>query len=154
MNAAEQEVQRKKHETHVILEDHSIYVAWRPEYETGVTIIDEQHRGIVAAMNSLYYATQHGMGGSMLPHIVGMVTESPSIHFRTEEALHAKSGYPAEKTHRALHANLTRETTLKGRHCVEEKDPQAFLHFMKDWWVHHICDADMEFKDYLLKMVK
>ncbi len=137
-------------ETRVILGDRSIFIAWKPEYEVGVLIIDEQHRGIVAAINSLYYATQHGMGGSMLPHVVGMVTEYASIHFRTEEELFEKCGFPGGVEHRKLHKTLSHETIAVGRSSVEEHDPQKFLHFMKEWWIDHICNADMAFKKHLL----
>ncbi len=141
-----------KKESQTAVMDRSIFIAWKPEYEVGVFIIDEQHRGIVAAINSLYYATQHGTGGSMLPHVVGMVLEYANIHFRTEEELHAKCGFPADKEHRALHLRLSRETETVGKSSMENRDPQEFLHFMKEWWIDHICAADRAFKEHLAKM--
>ncbi len=138
--------------SHTVLADRSIFIAWKPDYEMGVLIIDEQHRGIVAAINSLYYATQHGMGGAMLPHVVGLVTEYASIHFRTEEELFGKCGFPDEEEHRELHAALSRKTVSVGRNSVENRDPREFLHFMRDWWVEHICNADMAFKKHLAAM--
>ncbi len=148
IKTADREAEKKK-ETRIALGDRSIFIAWKPEYESGVLIIDEQHRGIVAAINSLFYAAHHGTGGGILPHVVGMVTEYAAIHFRTEEELHEKCGFPDSKQHRALHLKLLHETVSVGKNSVENRDPQRFLHFMRDWWVEHICGADITFKNHL-----
>ncbi len=144
--------EEKKKETRIALRDRNIFIAWKPEYESGIVIIDEQHRGIVAAINSLYYAMQHGMGGIMLSHVVGMVTEYAKIHFRMEEDFHEKCGFPGVEQHHALHVALLAETTSVGKHSVDNRDPKLFLHFMKDWWVEHICAKDMAFKAHLSDM--
>ncbi len=144
--------EEKKKETRIALRDRNIFIAWKPEYESGILIIDEQHRGIVAAINSLYYAMQHGMGGVMLSHVVGMVTEYGKIHFRMEEEFHAKCGFPDDKQHRSLHLALIAETAVVGKRSIENHDPKEFLHFLKDWWVGHICHSDMDFKTHLKAM--
>ena len=144
------EEQRK--EARIALRDHTIFIAWKPEYELGVVIIDEQHRGIVAAINSLHFAMHHGVGGSMLPHVVEMVKEYAKIHFRMEEEYHEKCGFPDSKQHHALHLSLLEETFAAGKSSVEMHDPRIFLTFMKEWWIKHICGADMAFKKHLTAM--
>ncbi len=141
-----------RRESRTALRDRNIFIAWKPEYELGVLIIDEQHRGIVAAINSLHFAMQHGVGGSMLPPVVGMVKEYARIHFRTEEEFHEKCGFPDSKEHHAVHLVLMEETVAAGKNSMEQHDPQIFLNFMKEWWLKHIRDEDMTFKQYLLAM--
>ncbi len=144
--------EEKKKETRIALRDRNIFIAWKPEYESGIVIIDEQHRGIVAAINSLYYAMQHGLGAAMLSHVVGMVLEYGKIHFRMEEEFHEKCGFPDMKQHRTLHAALLAETAAVGKHSIDNHDPKLFLHFLRDWWVEHICAKDMAFKAHLSAM--
>ncbi len=134
------------------LRDRNIFIAWKPEYELGVLIIDEQHRGIVAAINSLHFAMHHGSGGSMLPHVIEMVKEYAKIHFRTEEEFHEKCGFPGGREHRAAHLVLMTETVSAGKSSIELHDPTLFLQFMKEWWIRHICDEDMAFKKHLSAM--
>ena len=144
------ETQRK--ESHTALRDRTVFIAWKPEYEMGVFIIDEQHRGIVATINSLYFAMNHGSGGSMLPHVVEMVKEHAKIHFSTEEELHQKCGFPGIKEHHAAHLILMTETASVGKNSVALHDPKLFLQFMKEWWIRHICNEDMAFKKHLSAM--
>ncbi|MDR1744887.1 MAG: hemerythrin family protein [Planctomycetota bacterium] len=131
------------------LENRNILIAWKPEYEYGILILDEQHRGIVAAMNSLYYATQHKLGGNMLAPVVGMVTEYARIHFGMEEEFLEKCGFPDIQEHKELHRKLMSETDSIGRKSIDRRDPQMFLQFLKEWWVGHICHADLAFRQYI-----
>ncbi len=145
-----EEAQRR--ESRTALRDRNIFIAWKPEYELGILIIDEQHRGIVAAINSLHFAMQHGSGGSMLPPVLGMVREYAKIHFRMEEEFHEKCGFPGGKEHRASHLVLMEETVAAGKNSMEQHDPGIFLHFMKEWWLNHIRNEDMAFKIHLSRM--
>ena len=36
----------------------NLYITWKNEDELGIPIIDEQHRGVVTAINSLFYFMQ------------------------------------------------------------------------------------------------
>ena len=47
-------------EKHVI-QNNLPLIVWRPEYELGIHIVDEHHRGILTATNSLYYEKNGGL---------------------------------------------------------------------------------------------
>jgi hemerythrin len=31
-----------------------------------------------------------------------------------------------------------------------DKDPYPFMDFLKNWWIDHICNEDLIFRDYLV----
>ena len=133
---------------HFLLE-HNMFVVWKPEYNLGIPIIDEQHRGIVSSINSLYFGMQNKHGESMLAPIIGMVREYTRIHFDIEEDYQRKCEYPMAGHHRELHNELTKTLSAIGKDSISHRDPYEFMDFLKKWWVNHICHKDREFLDYL-----
>ena len=131
---------------------HNVLIAWEPSYNLGIPIVDEQHRGVVTTINSLYYGMQHKHGESMLVPIINMIYDYTRVHFDIEESFLERCSYPDMKNHRALHAELTDTLTKVGRKSILSKDPYQFLDFLKTWWIDHICDKDKVFRGYILTM--
>ena len=131
--------------------DCNIFIVWKPEYNLGIPIIDEQHRGIVSTINSLHYAMQHKLGENMLLPIINMVREYTHIHFDVEEDLLKKDGFPGLAYHRSLHQELIGELAHIGQKCLEDHDPYHFLEFLKNWWIKHICDKDRVYLNHRRK---
>ena len=133
---------------HSLLE-HNIFIVWKPEYDLGIPIIDEQHRGIVSTINSLYFGMQNKHGESMLAPIIGMIHEYTRIHFDIEEDFLKKCEFPMAGRHRELHSELTAALSAIGKDSISHRDPYEFMDFLKKWWVDHICHKDREFLNYL-----
>ena len=129
--------------------NHNILIVWKPSYNLGIQIIDEQHRGIVSTINSLCYAIQNKHGNETLRPVIGMVTDYTHVHFELEEDFLEKCGYPDLENHRTLHKELTQTLSRTGQESLVNQDPQGFLGFLKDWWIHHICKEDLLFSNYL-----
>jgi len=129
--------------------NHNILIIWKPAYNLGIPIVDEQHRGIVSTINSLCYSIQNKQGGKMLQPVINMVTEYTRIHFEIEEEFLEKCGYPDLENHRILHKELTSALSHVGKESIWNKDPQVFLEFLKKWWINHICKEDLIFTNYL-----
>ena len=130
---------------------HGILIVWKPGYELGIQIIDEQHRGIVSIINSLFYGMTHKHGQSMLLPIADMVYDYTRIHFEIEEDFLKKCHFPSIDNHESLHKDLIDELHQFRRVNILKKDPFQFMDFLKKWWIDHICDKDWQFRDYLLK---
>jgi hemerythrin len=128
---------------------HNILIVWKPSYDLGIPIVDEQHRGIVSTINSLCFAIQNKHGNEMLKPVISMVTEYTRIHFEIEEDFLKKCGYPNLEDHHKLHEELTQSLSHVGKESIWNKDPQVFLGFLKDWWINHICKEDRIFTQYL-----
>jgi len=129
--------------------EHSLFIVWKPEYNLGIPIIDEQHRGIVTTINSLFYSMQNKHGEDVLRPVVNMVTEYTHIHFDVEENFLRKCGFNDFEKHHELHNELRRTLSSIENKNLWEHDPQKFLEFLKDWWIDHICKKDRVFRDYI-----
>jgi hemerythrin len=129
--------------------NHNILIVWKPDYNLGIPIVDEQHRGIVSTINSLCFAIQNRHGNEMLKPIIGMVNEYTRFHFEIEEDFLEKCGYPDLEKHRILHKELIQALSQKSKDSIWHKDPLEFLSFLKDWWINHICKEDQVFNKYL-----
>ncbi len=146
--------EKTMHAVRHALQSHAALIAWRSKYEQGVFIIDEQHRAIIAVINSLYYAMQNNHGIDMLHPVVGMIAEYTRIHFETEEEFHRKCDFPDAEQHHSLHLELIRKMSKIARKSEDNKDPYQFMQFLKDWWNNHICNEDRVFHEYLATTIK
>jgi len=130
--------------------EHSMFIVWKPEYDLGIPIIDEQHRGIVAIINSLHYGTQNSYIKNILSPIIGMLRSYADIHFQTEEFFLKTIEYPGAANHRLLHQDYPSKLKRIERECSYNKNPRQLMDFMKKWWLGHICEEDMQFKNFFV----
>jgi len=130
-----------------VLADYNIFVIWKPEYDMGVNIIDEQHRGIVSIINSLYFGTQCNHIKNVLAPTIGMLKSYAQIHFQTEEYFLEAAKYIGVQSHRALHQAYISKLADIERKSLYDKDPYKLMMFLKEWWLGHICIEDMQHKD-------
>jgi hemerythrin len=138
-----------KNDGSLSLLEHNLFIVWKPEYNLGIPIIDEQHHGIVTTINSLFYAMQNKHGEDVLKPVISMVTEYTHIHFDVEEEFLRKYGFTDFEKHRELHNELRRTLSSVESKSLRERNPQEFLEFLKNWWIDHICKKDRIFRDEL-----
>ena len=128
---------------------HNVLIVWKPEYNLGIPVVDEQHRGIVSTINSLYYGLQNKHGDNMLKPVIGMIYEYTYLHFDIEEDFLKKCEFPELEHHQELHMELKDTVFKTGKSSLSNQDPYEFMEFLKKWWIDHICDKDRVFRDYL-----
>jgi hemerythrin-like metal-binding protein len=130
---------------------HNVLIVWSHEYDLGIPIVDEQHRGIVSTINSLYYGMQNNQGEDLLRPIISMINNYTRTHFQIEEDFLKKCKFPGLKGHHELHNELIRKLDKFGTESLTNQDPLKFLDFLKEWWIDHICVKDRVFLEYLLR---
>ena len=128
----------------------NVFIIWKDEYNLGIPIIDEQHRGIVTIINSLHFGISNNYISDMLVPIIDTIYNYTDIHFRIEEDCLAKNNYPNVKGHHELHEVLTVTLTNIGKSSAYYKDPYQFLDFLKKWWINHIREEDLIYRNYLI----
>ena len=127
-----------------------LFIIWQEKNNTGIALIDEQHRGIVSIINSLYFLTTKGMCNDTLCSFVSDTMKDYSrIHFITEERFLQEAGYPGLEEHIEIHKRLARETERMEQEALREKDIKPFLNFLKKWWLQHINEEDMLYVPWL-----
>lgn len=126
-----------------------LYMGWKEEFSHDDNlIVDEQHRGVLATINSLYYFLQQGHGIDALLPTIKILLQYMQFHTKTEEGILRDNGYPAidkfvEQSEQDF-ANYKKAC----REALACKDPQALLIFLRDWWVQHMQEHQ-QFKRYM-----
>ena len=111
---------------------------------TGVPVIDEQHRRLIAAINVLYDGVEIGLPHGALRHSLASVLALADRHFAVEEAIMRAHGYPDLARHESEHRALIAHAS----NLVNALDPArpartalAFA-YLVDWAEAHILQAD------------
>lgn len=129
-----------------------VIAQWRPEYETGYTLIDDQHRSLFHAINALNNAMMAGRAEELLDRTLKTLRNYTTIHFETEEQFMLKYGYPGYTEHKAKHEQLRNHV---GQFSQQEIQPNAaqlsisVSHFLTDWLISHIKDEDQKMIAFL-----
>lgn len=117
---------------------------WDDIYKTGITEIDQDHKGLVNLINDLYEAMQDGSGGALLLPIFSALKHYTKTHFTKEELYMVECGAPDQKKHLQEHnLMLAKLADLESRHRKGEAAISLqTLTFLRDWLKNHICVVD------------
>ncbi|HEY9648419.1 MAG TPA: bacteriohemerythrin [Chroococcidiopsis sp.] len=125
---------------------------WRSEYETGYTLIDDQHRSLFHAINALHSAMLAGRAEELLDRTLKSLRNYTTIHFETEEQFMLKYGYPGYLEHKSNHEML-REQVEQFSHQEKSQNTSQIIitvsHFLTNWLIHHIKDEDQKMINFL-----
>ena len=67
---------------------------WKSQYETGIPIIDEQHKRLFVALDQVQDSVVHESPKEEIRGLVLALMADTREHFRTEEAIMAHHGFP------------------------------------------------------------
>ena len=121
---------------------------WRDEdFTVYIRGIDLQHKQLVRIFNNLYRAMLEG-SSRYAYDALNFLREYTVFHFKTEERLFEKYGYPKAEEHREQHAYFVKQvedfaTRLKS--VGEEAASLDMLGFLAHWIKAHIQGADREY---------
>lgn len=130
------------------------YLRWSSDLDTGIDVIDKQHRRIVEYLNELDEAND---GGDMTvtKHVLNELIDYTLVHFSFEEDLQVKANYPYIKAHKRLHEMFTnRVLELKLRSENGENVTPELLTMLKKWLVNHIKGDDSDYVESVSKIVE
>ncbi len=123
----------------------NIYIVWNENNNLGIPIIDEQHRGIISSINSLYYFIQSGLADEIIKPTMIVLEQYVKVHFKTEEMLLEEVGYPGIEKHKKLHSGFEKEIGALGEKLFKDRDSDMILKFLKEWWLNHINIEDKKY---------
>ena len=119
----------------------------------GYKPIDSEHINLVAFINEFYDDLARRAGEPLAHDQFDAVVKRISAHFRYEELLMEKSGYPEAVGHITTHnlietqlLNMIRR--IKAGEAISMQETTSFL---KDWMHDHMKSFDQELCDYLSK---
>lgn len=121
------------------------YMQWSEDLETGIHVIDEQHKRIINYINELDHASQSGSAAEVQRVLEGLLDYTVT-HFEFEEELQEKAGYPFLKAHQRVHEIFMkriaafRERANNGEDIIPE-----LLSMLKVWLSSHIKGDDRDY---------
>jgi len=129
------------------------YMQWTEDLDTGINVIDEQHKRIVGYINELDHASQTGSAAEVQQVLEGLL-DYTITHFEFEEELQEKANYPFLKAHKRVHEIFMRriaafrERASKGEDIIPE-----LLSMLKVWLSSHIKGDDRDYVESVKKIV-
>lgn len=120
--------------------------AWNRRYETGLDIVDEQHKRLVELLNELGKLYAAKASTEEVLRVFDALAAYTVYHFQTEEGLMAEMAVSEghRQSHLAAHANFINQVG-KARSLLSQDETQSLaqlLTFLTRWLVDHILGVD------------
>ncbi len=121
------------------------HLKWSRELETGVDIIDEQHKRIVQYINELHDA-QVTLDRAKVGEIIEELVDYTVSHFAFEESLMEQANYPFLSPHQKVHGLfVNRVNKFVERFNEGEEVAGDLLSMLQKWLVNHIRNEDGDY---------
>ena len=129
-------------------------IEWDDRYSVGNSILDEQHKHLVAQCNRLGGCIDRERHADGLFHdILHELAVYAKEHFRTEESILVSRGFPDLEAHKQEHVGyvdrlsvILLAATVGG---VGRQEMQGLHRFLTGWFHDHILTSDMRYREFL-----
>ncbi|SPE24056.1 Diguanylate cyclase with PAS/PAC sensor and hemerythrin-like metal-binding domain [Burkholderiales bacterium] len=130
---------------------------WASDFETGIAVVDEQHRTLVRLLNSLARSMAVPSDELSMEEVLRELSEYAVYHFDTEEGLMRDffAGDTLESTHQQAHRQFVRAISrLKEQQSKRplNKAIEEIVAFLSRWLVFHILDVDKRMATVVLAL--
>jgi diguanylate cyclase (GGDEF)-like protein/hemerythrin-like metal-binding protein/PAS domain S-box-containing protein len=130
---------------------------WNANFETGITVVDEQHHRLVDLLNKLVSRLAYEADTEELNQVFEELNDYTLMHFKTEEGVWKKylleDELPIEHemTHRAF---VTEVNILRGKRdfLASDKVIEEIVLFLTHWLAFHILEADKHMAKIILSV--
>lgn len=129
-------------------EDLAAFPDWQANLFLGVALMDEEHRGLFKHIRRFREAVSQGQGAEATGKVLDALLDYASRHFRHEEALMEKSGYPDLERHRGLHRKLTAQV-MELHRDTRSLSTDSLGAFLDQWLRGHIMSIDRQAAEYM-----
>lgn len=121
------------------------HLVWTDDLNTGIEVIDSQHRKIVSFINQLHDARQGAEHAAIAEVIAGLVDYTVA-HFSFEEALMEEAGYQYVRPHKKVHELFIRRVSELQTRFESGEDVSDELHtLLARWLFNHIRHDDASY---------
>ncbi|MDO8988049.1 MAG: bacteriohemerythrin [Sideroxyarcus sp.] len=130
---------------------------WNDNFETGIPIVDEQHRKLVELLNKLASHLAYGVDKPELNQVFDEMTDYTLIHFQTEEGIW-RQYLPTDELslqHEKTHLDFVKEVILlqgKQDSLATEQVIDEIVVFLTHWLAFHILESDKNMAKIVLAM--
>ncbi len=119
---------------------------WSPELDTGIEVIDKQHRRILDYINQLDEAHASGHEKEQVGIVIDELIDYTLSHFSFEEALQEEAHYQFAKPHKKVHELFTKRVgDFRTRFQMGEDVTEELHHLLVTWLINHIKRDDADY---------
>ena len=131
---------------------HNLFIVWNHGYETGITILDEQYRGLVSLINSFFFHREDRYNDiyKILVPTAEMFKSYAKINFSTIEKLMKDSEYPELKKYKLIHEEILHDINIMDAKYRKNGDAEGFLEYLKEYWLETVKHHGQQYLDYLV----
>ncbi|MCP3667982.1 MAG: bacteriohemerythrin [Gammaproteobacteria bacterium] len=122
-------------------------LVWSSELDTGINVIDEQHKRIVGYINELVELKDHPERDKV-GDVIDELVDYTISHFAFEESVMEGAGYPFLSPHKKIHVLFVKKVSMiierfkNGEDVVDD-----LLHLLQKWLINHIKNEDGDYID-------
>lgn len=127
----------------------NLFIVWSEVHATDIPIIDEQHRGIVGIINSLFYFMRKRQVSEVMIPTISILAKYAQIHFLTEVQLLEIAEYSDIVEHKKAHEFFQTKIRTISAQSRNELYSDDLLPFLKKWWIEHINGADRAYAPHV-----
>lgn len=127
-------------------------ISWNAKLDTGIDVIDAQHRRIVDYVNQLEEARLSG-DRRRVGDVIEQLVDYTQSHFSFEETMMEQAGYKFLKPHQKVHELFIRRVnTYTVRAAKGEDIAEELQSTLTTWLLNHIASEDHDYSDVVRKM--
>jgi len=121
-------------------------LTWSTDLNTGIEVLDGQHRKIVEYANQLGDAMSRGGKRKPIENAIAKLVDYTVSHFAFEESMQEKAQYPFVRAHRRVHDVLVKRITdYQARFGLGEEVAGELHKLISTWLLNHIRYDDMDY---------
>lgn len=135
----------------IMREENAQMIKWKPEYEVGIEIVDEQHKMLFRIADKAYDLLKNEFitdKYDAMVEILRELREYAAFHFETEENYLEKVGFKKLFSHKMEHAEFIKQidaVDLEELDLNQEEHVLTLLQFIVNWIDRHILEKDQQF---------
>ncbi len=132
-------------------------VMWQDKFATGIKEIDNDHKSLFDLIGQFYDAYASGKGAEKLDPVFDELMAYSEYHFKREEELLEKIGFPGLDEHKESHKFIKKKVIeLYRRYKAGERTETGselcleIMAFLNNWLHFHIIEEDMKYRDFMI----
>ncbi|MCY1304979.1 Bacteriohemerythrin [compost metagenome] len=121
------------------------YLVWQEDLNTGIQVIDNQHKRIVEMINHLHHAkATHDR--QELGEVIEELVDYTLSHFAFEETLMEDAGYQFSRAHKKVHELFVKRVAqYRQRFAAGEDVAEELEGMLGRWLFNHIRNDDSNY---------
>ncbi len=124
---------------------------WKKSFETGISPIDAEHKTLVTLIQKLEDSTNRGFVSKTTGIVLKELVEYVKFHFRNEEEVMSRIGFPELARHKILHKDLVNDVAsiLIDLKNGKQRTTPELIGFLNYWLRDHILQEDKKIGQFL-----